>query len=170
MILRRGRKGFTLMELVVVTMIIGIIAGLGVPQYFRAVESSKATDSIGIAHNISAANRMYNIDYPNAALSYLSGKITDSCNGAACTNPPSTACDLVACNYLAKQSWDSSAYDFYACNATSGAGGGCCAAGYTSCSTRKSGAYPTFSGWGYSFDRYGKCDELATDNPRCPQF
>ena len=38
----RTRKGFTLVELAVVIVIIGVLAAFGVPKFLQSVEKSKA--------------------------------------------------------------------------------------------------------------------------------
>ena len=39
---KRGQKGFTLVELAIVIVIIGVLASFGVPRFRDAVERSKA--------------------------------------------------------------------------------------------------------------------------------
>ena len=41
----RTRKGFTLVELAVVIVIIGVLAAFGVPRFLQSVEKSKAAEA-----------------------------------------------------------------------------------------------------------------------------
>jgi prepilin-type N-terminal cleavage/methylation domain-containing protein len=50
-----NKKGFTLIELLVVVLIIGILAAIALPQYFKAVEKSRATEALSILGSLSAA-------------------------------------------------------------------------------------------------------------------
>ena len=45
MIAAKNRKGFTLVELAVVIVIIGVLAAFGVPRFLKSVERSKAAEA-----------------------------------------------------------------------------------------------------------------------------
>lgn len=47
-----NKKGFTLLELLVVVLIIGILAAVALPQYQRAVEKSTATQALSIIKTV----------------------------------------------------------------------------------------------------------------------
>ena len=56
----RMRKGFTLIELLVVVLIMGILASVAMPQYFKSVEKSRATEAVEwLAVVTSAQDRHY---------------------------------------------------------------------------------------------------------------
>lgn len=173
----KNRRGFTLIELVVVVMIMGILASLAMPYYYKTMETSKANDSLAIGHLLGNANRMYLLDNPPPQVSPnppspISGQITNGCNGLTC-GAATGGCRLVACSYVAQQDWDNGSYNFYVCDG--GNGGGCCgnsATGATgvACASRKAGASSPYSGWGYRFFNDGSCKEFGTNAPSCPKF
>lgn len=167
--MKSNSSGFTLIELVVVVLIMGILASISIPYYYKTIETSKATDSVAIGHLLANANRMYRLDSPGTP---VSGQITNTCNNYTCANVPATsACKLIACNYVAKQDWAQSAYNFYVCNG--GSGGPCCGNSGSSlgvsCTRRGAGAASDYAGWGYRFYDNGACTPLSTA-PSCPKI
>jgi prepilin-type N-terminal cleavage/methylation domain-containing protein len=55
--MRMNKKGFTLVELMIVLAILGLLAGIGVPQYMKTLENSReATDKANIGRLQSAVD------------------------------------------------------------------------------------------------------------------
>ena len=55
----KGRKGFTLVELAVVVVIIGVLAAFSVPRFLDSVERSKASESFNYLSAVRAAQERH---------------------------------------------------------------------------------------------------------------
>ena len=63
------RVGFTLIELLVVVLIIGVLAGIALPQYQKAVERTKAMQGITLAKSLGEAGNRHRLasgEYPSS--------------------------------------------------------------------------------------------------------
>jgi len=56
---RKSRQGFTLVELAVVIVIIGVLAAFGVPRFLKSVERSKAAEAFGYLSAVRGAQERY---------------------------------------------------------------------------------------------------------------
>lgn len=166
----RGKSGYTLVELIVVVLIVGILASFGVPQYLKTVESGKADDAVAVVNMLGTTNKMFALDHSGYyAVGGLPTDASDS-RGGACQNTacPATvsgnvnACVLVACKYLAAQDWVGKPYSFRACDPTDSSPPGACAwgSGVVAAAGRKTtgdaGTSMTpYRNWRYTIDRNG---------------
>ena len=66
----KNNKGFTLIELLVVVLIIGILAAIALPQYFRAVERSRAAEANSVLGAINHAQAVYHMANSDPATAY----------------------------------------------------------------------------------------------------
>lgn len=53
------RRGFTLLELVIVIIVLGILASFAIPQFIRAAEKARAGEALSLAPTIAAAQVRY---------------------------------------------------------------------------------------------------------------
>jgi type IV pilus assembly protein PilE len=80
------KKGFTLLELIIVVIIMGILASLGFTQYTKMVEKGRTAEARSILGQLRSAQYAYFLDYGGyggaisyLAISYLSVAAPTSC-------------------------------------------------------------------------------------------
>lgn len=57
----KNNKGFTLIELLVVVLIIGILAGVAIPQYMKSVSKSRVSEALVVTKNVADAQNRFRI-------------------------------------------------------------------------------------------------------------
>lgn len=60
---RRMKSGFTLLELIVVIIIVGILATLGFTQYTKVIEQGRTAEAKAILGQLRTAQEAYNLEY-----------------------------------------------------------------------------------------------------------
>lgn len=155
----KRRSGFTLIELMVVVLIIGVLVAFAIPQYVKSMEASKADDAAAIVKMIGTANRMFYLDRGKYTTGQLNNfPLSPDCGAAACDTSRSEGCQLIACKYLANLDWASKPYDFFAANVSENPNFVASATRCTVNSDNRKGCTQSapYKGYGYTIDANGK--------------
>ncbi|MDD4004386.1 MAG: prepilin-type N-terminal cleavage/methylation domain-containing protein [Elusimicrobiaceae bacterium] len=155
-------RGFTLVEILVVLLLMGILAAIAIPQYSKTLENAAAQDAQVSSQAIASAVRMTVMDRLTVKNNSMVAPNLEAASGDGVSSVM-TAGHLVAKGYLINMSY-SKKYYFYVCNGTA-AGSPCCAAGYYACAKRISGDY---AAWTYRITTSGQCVATGSeDMPAC---
>lgn len=162
----KRRRGYTLIELMVVIILIGTLASFGVPQYLKTVETSKADDAVALVNMVGTTNRMFALDH---AGDYVTAQLTAAgCGTGACpaAGPYTNGCALVWCKYLADMNFAAKPYDVYACDGETSSNCATLATGlYAAGVRRKATAIAPYNTWGYTMSVSGVITAYGTGVP-----
>lgn len=70
---RRGEKGFTIVELLIITVVIGILALIAIPQYTGYINKARVTLAIGALDTLRTTLELFHIDnqeYPTPPIDF----------------------------------------------------------------------------------------------------
>ena len=104
----KNRKGFTLVELVVVIAILGILAGLAIPRFMDATASARGARIVADMRTIDSAIMMYNAKTGNLPANIAAITTDNAANGqykmlAAWPTPPTGRAIVTASNGAEKE-------------------------------------------------------------------
>ena len=107
MYLRRGQKGFTLVEIMIVVAIIGLLVAIAIPNFIRARTSARSRACANNMRQIHAAGEQYLLDnnattftYPDdvvGASSYIKTEPTCPSDGSAYTRAIASQVITITC-------------------------------------------------------------------------
>ena len=97
-----NKKGFTMVELLVVLLIVGILAAIATPLFLAHTKRAKASEAVATMSQIRQAERDYNVSHPNSYFSinsnaignYISQVIPDSVNTSGVPTPAARGVDV----------------------------------------------------------------------------
>ena len=59
---RRPLRGFTLMEVLLVVVVLGVLAGLAIPNYRKTVEKAKSSEAVSNLKTLHLGEKIYFVD------------------------------------------------------------------------------------------------------------
>ncbi|MCP4581258.1 MAG: prepilin-type N-terminal cleavage/methylation domain-containing protein [candidate division Zixibacteria bacterium] len=109
--MKRSNKGFTLIELMIVVVIIGILSALAIPRFFRAATKAKQSEAREVLKQVYTMQRAYFVEHETYIL-----------NGATADAGNTTAFALIAIELMPSARYSFAmvaAANTFSCTATS---------------------------------------------------
>jgi prepilin-type N-terminal cleavage/methylation domain-containing protein len=86
------KRAFTLIEILIVIIIIGIMAGIGLPQYLKAVEKTRASEADVVFRNIAEYLSQYVLRYGIDACLASPAALRNAANMGTAPDETPTSC------------------------------------------------------------------------------
>ncbi len=103
----KNLKGFTLLELLVVVLIIGILAAIALPQYKKVTERAKMSEAVTVVKAIAAAQQRYYLLHGNYLLCNNLADLDVDLGGSDCTYSSSCVCkETTNFKYMSNNTYD----------------------------------------------------------------
>lgn len=156
------RSGFTLYEVLVVVMILGVAVTFALPSYLKQRETQMATSAVGLLSPIAIAHKAYGLRNNDVWLNQ--GQITGCGGSANCAADEGAGnpCTLVSCGFIQNENWAGLDYAFYTCNAASTAD--CCDTTSIACAQRQGGS-GDYATWMYRVSTEDAVTAAGTGTP-----
>ena len=82
------KRGFTLLELLMVVIIIAILASIALPQYINATERARASEALQLLGALRSSELRYAAQNPNNSYTPNAPELDTTITGSANWNPP----------------------------------------------------------------------------------
>ena len=113
----KNKLGFTLIEMLVVVLIIGILAGVALPQYTNAVRKARVAEAkITLKAWVDATDRHYLNSTNNPSLDDIDIEFSDSKNWHFYEDECMCNNNICGCAMIAEPKWENDYYIYYASN------------------------------------------------------
>ena len=84
----RNERGFTLLELLMVVIIIAILASIALPQYLRATERSRASEALQVLGAIRGSQQRFRASNPAGTYTNVAANLDMAFGAMTNWNPP----------------------------------------------------------------------------------
>ena len=164
------KRGFTLIEAIIVIAILGVTAAFFYSNYNRAIQKQKLHKTFALLNVIAEAKRFQMIKAPHVQ---AVGQILNTHNDVDaddCLDTLITPAYLIACKYLQKEQWEDDLHRLFVCHGK-GVGVGCCGRTNAPDDVVACAIFgEAGTSWRFFVGGTGECTSVGTGAPDCPKF